>query len=212
MTLPTPINWLRGTTDSPKKESDVENTLMFFHTDIRFTDDVEMANIIRSCVFHATTQYSDIWYEGIIRRSDREKVQKFLTLDEGFKEFGETYVDLGVGESPNWVWITDTVMNLCDKLEFTDTSDKKDVRFWMLVQDYEHATFDPAGGTLPPQHYNRSGRCHVVLIETQNLSNWDPIPREKMDIYVPADSREYQFDLPKWIYDLGKDDENCIDR
>jgi len=206
MSLPAPINWLHGTKDSPKKESDVEKTLMFFHTDMRFTDDVEIANIIRSCVFHATAQYGDIWYEGIIRESDREKVQEFLTLDEDFKEFGAIYQELEFGESPNWVWITDTVMNLCDKLEFTDTSDKKDVRFWMLVQHYEHATLEPSGGTLPPQHYNRSGRCHVVLIETQNLGNWDPIPRENLEIYAP--NSVHEFDLPKWIYDLGPDDED----
>lgn len=207
MTLPTPINWLHGTKDSPTKESDVEKTLMFFHTDIRFTDDVEMAKIIRSCVFHATTQYGDIWYEGIIRESDREKVQEFLTLDDNFKEFGATYEELEFGESPNWVWITDTAMTLCDKLEFVEQyDDKKDVRFWMLVQDYEHETFETADGTLPPQHYNRSGRCHVVLIETQNLGNWDPIPRENLEIYAP--NSVHEFDLPKWIYDLGTDDED----
>jgi len=172
---------------------------MLFHTDNFFNNSVAMASLIRSCVFHANSAFNDIWYEGIIKDSDREKVQEFVTLDDSFRGFAEAYEDLETGQAPNWVWISDTIMTIYDKLEFTDQSDEKDVKFWMLVQNYD---FDEIEG----QHYNRKGRCHMILIETENLANWDPTPRENLEISTPEGL--FEFDLPSWIYQLGITDDD----
>ena len=201
MSLPTPINWLQQRVAVPTlfPETPTTQALMLFHTDTSFDDDEEMALIIRDCVFEASSENDNIWYEGIIKDSDREKVQEFVTMDDNFREFANAYEELEFGQAPNWGWISDTIMTIYDKLEFTDQSDEKDVKFWMLVQNYE---FDDLEG----QHYNRKGRCHIVLIETENLENWDPIQRENLEISTP--DGVFEFDLPSWIYELGIDDDD----
>ncbi|MHA1286115.1 MAG: hypothetical protein ACTSPB_01805 [Candidatus Thorarchaeota archaeon] len=215
MSLPTPINWLQERTILTRPPAPVaapieeEKTLMLFHTDTFFDDDNEMASVIEWCVFHSTAE-DDITYEGIIKESDREKVQEFFVAEGNydFRAFAEPYEELQFGQSPNWVWITDTLMNLCDKVEFSDQSNSKDVRFWMLVQNYEYEMFD-SEGELFGQHYDRRGRSHVVLIETKNLSNWEPIARENMEI-TKQDGSVQDFDLPRWIYEAFEDDEDYI--
>lgn len=194
MPLPTPINWLQQKVAVPTlfPESNTGQALMLFHTDNFFNDDEEMASLIRSCVFHANSAFNDIWYEGIIKDSDRMSVQNFLLNDERFKEFGRAYQ----ADGPNWMWITDTLMNILDKLEFTEDIEEKDVRFWMLVQEYYYDQFDE-------QHYNRKGRCHILLIETNNLENWEPTDRYQ----IPTIQGESVYSLPPWIYDLGSDDD-----
>ena len=200
MPLPTPLNWLQQIVAVPSlfPETNTGQAIMLFHTDNFFANDEEMASLIRSCVFQANSEYSDIWYEGIIKESDREKVQEFIAMDEKFQEFARAYEPTEFGWSPNWVWITDTIMAIYDKLEFTDQS-VKDVRFWMLVQNY---VFDDLEG----QHYNRKGNCHMILIETENLENWDPQVRENMEISGP--NGVFEFDLPLWIYGLGNTDDD----
>ena len=197
MSLPPPINWLqKQMTVEYNFPMPVNSTLMLFHTDNFFKDDEEMASLIRSCIFQTNSEFNDIWYEGIINESDREKVQEFIAMDDNFAEFGRAYQ----ADGPNWVWINDTLMTVCDKIEFIDQSDEKDVRFWMLVQEYR---FDehPASG----QQYNRKGRGHIIIIETKHLGNWDPSPRENLEISGPGGV--FEFDLPKWIYDLGIDED-----
>jgi len=222
MSLPTPINWLQERNILTRPPAPVaatpteeEKTLMLFHTDSFFDDDNQMASVIEWCVFNATAQ-SDIDYEGIIKGSDREKVQEYFTSpgNYDFQQFAEAYEELEFGQSPNWVWITDTLMNLCDKVEFSDQSSSKDVRFWMLVQNYEYEVL-PLDGEPLGQHYDRRGRCHMVLIETKNLANWEPIARENEEISITGLSEAFpqgyqDFDLPKWIYEAFEDDENYI--
>ena len=207
MTLPTPINWLQQRLPNPVAAPtpiEEEKTLMLFHTDTFFDDDNQMASVIEGCVFNATAE-DDITYEGIIKESDREKVQEFITSpgNYDFRGFAEAYEELEFGQSPNWVWITDTLMNICDRVEFSDTSDSKDVRFWMLVQNYEYEVFN-SEGELFGQHYDRRGRCHMVLIETTNLANWEPIARRDMEISIEGGSVQ-DFDLPMWIYEAFED-------
>ena len=42
----------------------------------------------------------------------------------------------------------------------------------------------------------------MVLIETTNLANWEPITRENIEISIQGGSVQ-NFDLPMWIYDLA---------
>ena len=120
---------------------------MLFHTDAFFDGDNQMASVIEACVFNTAFVKPNIDYEGIIKESDREKVQEFITSpgNYDFRKFAEAYEELEFGQNPNWVWITDTLMNICDKLEFLDQSPSKDVRFWMLVQNYEYEVFNSEG-------------------------------------------------------------------
>ena len=206
MTLPTPINWLQERLPAPVAAPttiEEEKTLMLFHTDAFFDGDNQMASVIEACVFNTAFVKPNIDYEGIIKESDREKVQEFITSpgNYDFRKFAEAYEELEFGQNPNWVWITDTLMNICDKLEFLDQSPSKDVRFWMLVQNYEYKVFN-SEGELFGQHYDRRGRCHMALIETTNLANWEPITRENIEISIQGGSVQ-NFDLPMWIYDLA---------
>jgi len=163
MSLPRPLNWLKKSDDTESEVSESNNTLMLFHLDDMFENNEQMKMIIESRVFNMG--FDD--YEGLILESDREKVMEYF-VSEGnydFREFAEAYVD---NDEINWVWISDTLMTICDKLEFIDNVEEKDVRFWMLVQDYKLG-----------QNYNREGISHMLIIETQNLGNWQPSLREE---------------------------------
>ena len=133
MGLPTPINWLR-TVPATEPVENTNESLMLFALDDMFEDDEQMKIIIQRCIFNSVNGFGD--YEGIILESDREKVMEYF-ISEGnydFREFAEAYVTND--GTVNWVWISDTLMTICDKLEFKDAVEEKDVRFWMLVQDY----------------------------------------------------------------------------
>ena len=195
MGLPTPINWLR-TVPTAEPVADNNDVLMLFHLDDVFSDDEQLKMIIQSRIFNPVGGFDD--YEGIILESDREKVMEYL-ISEGnydFREFAEAYVTND--EIVNWVWISDSLMTICDKLEFEDDVEEKDVRFWMLVQDYK---FDDFEG----QHYNREGLSHMLIIETKNLGNWQPYHREELEISGP--NRVETYNLPSWIYELGKEED-----
>lgn len=192
MSLPRPLNWLKKSDDTESEVSESNNTLMLFHLDDVFSDDEQMKMIIESRVFNSVMHFDD--YEGLILESDREKVMEYF-VSEGnydFREFAEAYVNND--ETVNWVWISDTLMTICDKLEFIDNVEEKDVRFWMLVQDYNFEDFEG-------QHYNREGICHMLIIETQNLGNWQPFLREELEVSGPGGVETYN--LPRWIYDLS---------
>jgi len=191
MGLPTPINWLR-TVPATEPVENTNESLMLFALDDMFEDDEQMKIIIQRCIFNSVNGFGD--YEGIILESDREKVMEYF-ISEGnydFREFAEAYVTND--GTVNWVWISDTLMTICDKLEFKDDVEEKDVRFWMLVQDYKFEDFEG-------QHYNREGTSHRLIIETKNLGNWQPYLREELEISGP--SRVETYNLPSWIYDLG---------
>jgi len=193
--LPTPINWLR-TVPTAEPVVDANDVLMLFHLDDMFEDDEQLKMIIQSRIFNSVMGFDD--YEGIILESDREKVMEYF-ISEGnydFREFAEGYVtNDGI---VNWVWISDTLMTICDKLEFEDDVEEKDVRFWMLVQDYSFDNFEE-------QHYNRKGISHMLIIETKNLGNWQPYRREELEISGP--NRVETYNLPSWIYELGKEED-----
>ena len=195
MSLPTPINWLQK--PAAKNEVSENNTLMLFHLDENFETDASMKETIQSRVFNSVLGYDD--YQGLILESDREKVQEYFVSEGNYKfqEYAEAYVDMSEAWTIDWVWISDTLMTICDKLEFVDYVDEKDVRFWMLVQDYEFDNFEG-------QHYNRKGIAHMLIIETKNLGNWQPYRREELEIYTdPIEN----YNLPSWIYDLGKEED-----
>ena len=189
MSLPPPINWLqKQMTVEYNFPQPVNSTLMLFHADDFFEDDEEIINIIRSCVVYDWGVSPQ--YKGIIRESDRKMVQLFMEVNEN------------LSQDQNWIWITDTLMTVCDKTEFIDQSDEKDVRFWMMVQNYR---LEPSNSV---QQYNRKGRCHIIIIETKHLGNWDPVPRENLEISGFPNQLEgdvFEFDLPRWIYEVGKD-------
>lgn len=194
MGLPTPINWLR-TVPTAEPVADTNDVLMLFHVDDMFEDDEQLKMIIQSRIFNSVMGFNE--YEGIILESDREKVMEYF-ISEGnydFRAFAEGYANDGI---VNWVWISDTLMTICDKLEFEDDVEEKDVRFWMLVQDYSFDNFEE-------QHYNRKGLSHMLIIETKNLGNWQPYRREELEISGP--NRVETYNLPSWIYELGKEED-----
>lgn len=190
MGLPPIINWIQS---SYKK---VGNSIMVFQTEIEFHNDAELALILQHCVFNA--KYSrlplNIWYGGVIKESDRQEIQNFMIKDDN--AFGQAvrYEEPDSSRwnwTPNWVWMSDTLMSVCRKSDFTDFFAEKDVRFWILTQNYMY-------GKKDSKHINRSGVAHMVMIETNHLANWEPIKKENVDIGEVSD-----FDIPKWLFEWG---------